>query len=233
VAANDPCDYTTTDPALIDVQPEGESAATGCIVFQPFRAEYNVSGLNLAGLPLEEVRRRLEMKRQQWRSAILALEVYNSALVSANPSLRDSATDVTANIIGADAVGALAAVESGLAARLGNGTGMIHLPVGLFTLLANGGGFKITDGEWQTPAGNVVVADAGYPGGAPTDGAVTAGQPWIYGSGPIYFDSTGVVENGEAWQRYNYVEDIHNLYFDEHFVVAFEPCAVVAAQVPT
>jgi hypothetical protein len=231
VAANDPCDYTTTDPVDSFDLPQGEDEETECVDFLPFRAEFNISYRNVSGLPGEIVRDMLEQKRQLYRSYILAREVYNGALVTANSSLVDSATDVSAGVIaGAGARGALGAVEGALGDRIGNGEGFIHIPVSLLELV--GGDFTRDGDVYRTRAGHTVIADAGYAGGAPSTGTVTDGRPWIYGSGPVYWDSTGVRDNGEAWQRYDYVHNVANLWSDEHFIAVFDPCTVVAAQVP-
>jgi hypothetical protein len=151
--------------------------------------------------------------------------------MTANLTANDSLVSVADEVTGLDltAVGALAAVEEGLAQRIGNGIGMVHMTPGMLTILK--GQLEFDGNEVRTVTGHRVVADAGYAGGAPGAGTVTEGESWIYGSGPVYLETTPVLFNGAIAENYVMSTNTGTIDIQQYGILAFEPCSVVAAHV--
>jgi hypothetical protein len=215
------CDYTVTarEPN-VDL-----NDADGCAEFNPFEVYFQLEHKFVQSYTRDELMTYLRAYAQLHRSRIIAREALTGTLTAAGPSLAGEADAVTG--VDSSIKGALAAVEDGLAARIGNGVGMIHLSPGLFTLL--GGSFDVTDTEIRTKTGHLVVVDAGYVGIAPGGGAPTAGEAWIYGSGPVYLEATPTRYNGQDAEAFELTTNTGVIHFEETAVVAFEPCTVVAA----
>jgi len=132
---------------------------------------------------------------------------------------------------------ALSALESHLALTLQGVVGYLHVPPGLLAEAVLTYGLRLVDGHWETPAGNIVISDAGYaeppnPGG----GAVADGEDWIYSSGPIFYESTAPVnltafEGGTGgandttpWNRNRFTE-----WLVGYGILVFDDCGVSAA----
>lgn len=223
---DDICDYTVTerDPNLTL---PGDSEPGDCIEFNPFEIYTQLEHKLVQGYSREELRQYMDDYALLHRSRIIAKETMTGYLTAANPSLVSVAETVTG--LDTTVLGALAAVEDGLAARIGNGVGMIHLTPGIFTLLR--GSFVFDDNEVRTITGHRVVADAGYTGGAPSTGTVTSGETWIYGSGPVYLETTMPEWNGDGPAGFELTTNTGILDVLQYAVVAFETCPVVAARV--
>jgi hypothetical protein len=85
-----------------------------------------------------------------------------------------------------DAVEGLGVLEALLADCLRGGAGVIHVPqVALPSLVAHGL-VKAQGAVLKTVAGNTVAVGAGYPGTAPDGTAASAGQTWLYATGPVF-----------------------------------------------
>ena len=88
------------------------------------------------------------------------------------------------------------------------------------------------NGDWYTATGHLVVADAGYVGPNPADGVVTAGAPYLYGSGPVFFKLyPNVTIVGQPWENFDYTRDNFRVDVEQYGIAFFEPCSVVAAAV--
>lgn len=230
-AADDPCDTTPAESAANLTYPDSAS----CVSFMPFRLEYLLDVPRVSSGSIEEIRTWFEDKRRLNRSHLLAKEAMTGALTAGNPSLMGEADDVTTAAFDTSPVAALAAVEDGLAARMANGLGMIHVSPGTLIILNAGGGLHFDGENYRTASGHIVVADSGYSGGEPASGAgatgtVTPGESWIYGSGLVHYRLSGLVDLGEEWEMYNYRDNILRLNAEEYGVLMFEPCQVVAAK---
>lgn len=81
-----------------------------------------------------------------------------------------------------DLVRALACVEQGMAHYLNGGQGMIHLTNSLLVHLVAAQVLTRQGNVWTSPAGHIVVADAGYTGSGPNGVAADADSQWIYGT---------------------------------------------------
>ncbi len=227
--------FPTDDPCATETAAPDSAAnltyadAADCVTFLPFRIEVFLEYQMLNGTTAEQAEAYVRSHAELARSYILAREVLNSALVPANPSLVDQADTVTG--LNSTPAGALGAVEDGLASRLANGLGMIHVTPGLLTILQAGGGLHFDGTNYRTPTGHLVVADAGYTGGAPGTGTVTPAQPWIYGSGDVSYRHSGQEATGAPWELFEYKRNKVTLNVEEYGIFKFEPCSVVASRV--
>jgi hypothetical protein len=165
------------------------------------------------------------------RGKAMAAEIETAALTGANPSLSSSAATPTTTT-DYSALGALGLVEEGLAATLSGGQGMIHLPPRLLTALMASGAVGLEGGVLRSPGGHRVVADAGTRGVPPDTTTVTAGQRWIYGSGPVYFVLADEINTlGAPWENFDYAHNVAGAHVEQYGLAYFEPCTVVAARV--
>lgn len=80
---------------------------------------------------------------------------------------------------------ALRLIEQGLGEMLGGRRGMVHVSPAVLDALAVNNALQLNGQVWLTPMGNVVVADAGYPGDAPDD--ADSSNQWIYGTPMIQY----------------------------------------------
>lgn len=125
----------------------------------------------------------------------------------------------------------LAILENALAAKLGNGRGVIHVPPGLVALMED---VAQDDTALETATGHAVVADGGYTGKVSPDtggASAGAGEYWLYGSGPIYLSSSTALPEFGAMESFDMVHNLWDYYADQYAVVWFDPCAVVAVRV--
>lgn len=81
---------------------------------------------------------------------------------------------------------ALGLVEQGVGAMLGGRRAMIHVSPEVLTELVTNEAIQMNGQLWLTAMGNIVVADAGYPGTGPDSGAGSTHQ-WIYGTPEIAY----------------------------------------------
>lgn len=160
----------------------------------PFRLSDAIEGANLT-YALEEAQGTLTARYNMTISAAFASELLSGA-GSADRSLSSVATAPVRAAFGSGATpvwDALAILESEIAGRLFGGVGLIHIPPGLLAqAILTYGISRGPSGAWETPAGNIVISDAGYvdPPAPTGQAASTATQDWIYCSGPIWFGSS-------------------------------------------
>jgi hypothetical protein len=132
-------------------------------------------------------------------------------------------------------------LESEIAERLQGGVGYIHVSPMLHNRLVAKCGVRINaEGNWESPAGNIVITDAGYinppkPSSGPASGAAT---DWMYASGPVVWastapsvlglGSTGFTGSAAAtpWNRNQVTR-----WLTGYAIVAFDPCPVTAIRV--
>lgn len=122
------------------------------------------------------------------RRALAAAESYQVAYqfwtdalaLGSSRGLADSASDELTTSAVTPAV-ALALLEQGIATKGYGRRGMIHCTPQVLTGFVEGVGLTWRNGLWLTPMGNIVVADAGYPGTAPTTPTTTpTTTQWAY-----------------------------------------------------
>jgi hypothetical protein len=218
---DDICDYTVTarDPNL------AIPGSSDCVEFNPFEVYHQLEHWFVQDYTRDELVQYVRDYFALWQSHIIAREALTGGLTSTSPALATEADVVTG--LDTSATGALAAVEDGLAARIGNGEGFVHLTPGLFTLL----GKSIVDSGdgYRTRTGHRVVVDSGYVGIAAGGGASSAGEATVYGSGPVYLAVTQPRFNGQDAESFVLADNTGVIHVEHAAVLAFEPCTVVAA----
>lgn len=117
---------------------------------------------------------------------------------------------------------AVACLEAFAAQTLFGRQAFIHAPYQLSYAMAPN--LVFTDGVFRTPAGSIVVFNAGYSGAAPND-AGEAETLHLYVSGTIWA-ATGPVESTVFVDRST---NTLNAVASAPAIVAFDPCAVAAA----
>jgi hypothetical protein len=137
----------------------------------------------------------------------------------------------------------LQVLEQEIAERLQGGVGIIHCGPGILSRLVAECGVRLNlNNVWETPAGNIVISDAGYINAPePTGGAISGeGSDWMYASGPVWFEATspmaigigretleGKDENSTTpWDRNTIVQ-----YLQGFGILVFDPCPVTAVLV--
>lgn len=202
------------------------------VSFDPFLAEVGITCSTLGyerNTLLEYVIAHSEVSR----STILGAQVERSAYTTGNPSLASEAQD-TANS-DQSLMGALYAIEAGLADLLDGGVGMVHVPAGVLAVLQAQGGLRFDkDGRPFTATGHVIVADAGYLGVSPATNGLVAGEMWIYGSGPVFAKYDDLLRfQTDPWEDLSngLLHNDREVKAEMYGIAIFEPCSVVAAKV--
>lgn len=192
--------------------------------FQPFRMEFAVDCSVLGGMGVngEKLRAYALEVIQADTSRQLARQAMFTQPETENIGFYDEADAVGTS--DTTPVGALAAVESGLAQRLNNGLGMIHVSPGMASRLVSASALERRGGQLYSPLGHLVVADAGYVGA----GGV-AGQSTIYGTGVVRYQTTEVNFLSTPWENFDWANNITEAQAERYGIVLFEPCAVVSA----
>jgi hypothetical protein len=152
VDVTDPCDIEDVDDLLannIDL----DDAST-----RPFQAFNSLQCSTIGGLEMPEINRMLMDDEEITRSAALVLGLTTS--VSADHlNLVDDSTSLGAS---ASITAAIAAVENALADRIANGRGHVLIPLTLLAAAKAADLLMMMDGQYVTPAGHRVIADAGH-----------------------------------------------------------------------
>lgn len=206
----------------------------------PFRIAdaYKMSVLNEN---LDEIGLRQTARYNLQISAIFAHELIAGSGTGVM-SLSNQATPPNGAAFGAAAVTTwygLQVLEEEIAERLQGGIGLIHTPPGLLGRFVMESGVHLNAlNQWETPAGNIVIADAGYmnpvqPTGGGGASAVTT--DWVYASGPVFFEATMPIlldpafvggTTAAAWNR-----DIVQQFVEGYGILVFDPCPVTAVLV--
>lgn len=182
-------------------------------------------------------------------SAAVARELMTATVSGSTNSLSSKAHVARSQAGSAPVAQTLAKIEDDLAFNLRGNRGMIHLPPGMLGLAVKGYGLRLENGQWETPLGNLVVADSGYVNSTKPVGfgaAASATQDWIYGSGLVHFavTSVGAVDGGNmgsTMTNFTGVEtntgpaptfksrNVMTIVAAAEAIVVFDPCPVVAA----
>lgn len=142
-----------------------------------------------------------------------------------NGLLAARSTVVQAGVLNAHE--AIANAEEWLANTLHGGEGMIHMSPAALSIIAEEV-LVFEDGEWWTPSGHRVVADAGHTGDAPTGESSDPGTEWIYATGQVLY---AVDRNESPDAAGEYLDRSNNLITARivgQSVVAFDPSSAGA-----
>lgn len=135
----------------------------------------------------------------------------------------------------------LQVLEQEIAERLQGIVGYIHCSPGILSRFVAECGLRLNERNlWETPAGNIVISDAGYINAPEPTGGIASGEgtDWVYASGPIWFESTVPMLIGVGsetfegskvstpWDRNTFVQ-----YVGGFGIFVFDPCPVTAVLV--
>lgn len=159
-----------------------------------------------------------------------AASLSNSLANSATPPTTLGVTFASAAVTVARA---LAVLETEYAVRAFNGQGFIHLPPGMLGLAIINYGVRMVNGHWETPLGNIVVADAGYVNlRQPTGGGGAAGtlEDWIYMTGPVWYQMTDPHFVGDAFAGggFTFSQNLVERWRMAQGLIVFDPAYVTA-----
>jgi hypothetical protein len=153
-------------------------------------AEETCSALNFAG----DYWARAAEKHAAWWSFAIAREFWTGTLSVAqsfgNFHLADTSgpaglVDITPTPVTVS-TDALARLDGQLGTCLKGARGMIHCSLRMLDDLAHNNGLIQRGNDFYTPAGTIVIADAGYPGTAPNGTADgTGATEYLYGTGLV------------------------------------------------
>lgn len=124
----------------------------------------------------------------------------------------------------------IAKAEEALALTLHGGLGMVHMSPAALSMVVAEGSVDFTDGQWRTPGGHVVVADAGHTGIEPTAETLLDGTEWVYTTGAVLF---GLGEPRIPTKATEYLDRETNTNTARAIgtsVVAFDPCSASAIE---
>jgi hypothetical protein len=189
---------------------------------QPFLLVDGIRCSTLSSLP-EFMDARLAHNLDVYASAAFAQELLTGA-ASGGHSLEGDADSLAA---AGDLVSAIAALEDSLAGALHGGMGLLHMSPGTLAAVAAAGLAVFTDGQWKTPSGHTIVADAGYAADELSD-TVT-----IYATGPVFYAISETQGVGSRNQESTDLERNIHLFLGERYgIVVFDPCAVFGIDTP-
>lgn len=186
---------------------------------------------SMLSLERAELTAALTEAYSKWESVMVAGQLERDRFSVNSGSLASTAT----NLANGDKslVGAFNAIEHGLAARLGNDRGIIHMPLGLLsTYVAEGLVERDGDSFRTAGVGHRVAADAGYLGVSPVTEGVVVGQFWLYGSGAVRYRSESEVryylpfDSDQAQSR-----SVNVVQARRAAILAWDSTTVVAAQI--
>lgn len=141
-----------------------------------------------SGEAFEIARQRLlqweehDVERALW-TGLHANGTSNPSLAFGNEECDIEPIDLTPGASPINPVDAIALLEDALADTVPGG--IIHVPHILAAYLANFMLLQTEGNRAYTPAGNSYVIGAGYPGTGPTNIPISAGETWIFATGPV------------------------------------------------
>lgn len=165
-------------------------------------------------------------------SAAFATELV-SGVGSGGESLSSVATAPVGAAFGAAATpiwNALAILEEEIASRLQGEVGFIFLQPGLLAQAVRSYGLRLNGDRWETPAGNIVISDAGFILAAPPTGETTsgAGEDWVYASGPVSYQESEPRPIGSGSESLDKTRNTITQYVNGFGILVFDPCPVTA-----
>lgn len=196
----------------------------------PLWAGYRVSAFGDEETNAQRVRDRLaatesyQLAKELWAGAVAAASTPD--LANAYFTKASAATVLTGPAGLTEAVGVL---DAELGDCLYGARGMVHVTPKALAMLAAEGVARLDGSLWVTPMGNVVVADAGYPGTGPSGEGTVAGNEWVFATGLVDVRLGPITERqlpGSFHRRTNTFE----LRAERLGAATFDPCCLLALQ---
>lgn len=197
------------------------------VTFPAFGFEISIQ-CSLLSMTGDDLRKQLTVLVENELSPIFGEQVYNGIHNPAAPSLASDA-DILTEAGATNPFEAVGLVEDGLADRIRDAVGMIHVPPSIMFEIAQS--LDFSDGRFHTPTGHIVVADPGYQGGAPTSGTEVGGFRYVYGSSPVHFKYMTPMFYGDDFENWITTHNDQVVRVAGYGIAVWEPCSVVAARV--
>lgn len=199
----------------------------------PLWAGYRVSAFGDAAANEQRVRDRLaatesyQLAKELWAGAVA---IASTPDLANNYFAKTGSAEVITGPVGIEE--AVAVLDAEIGDCLKGARGMLHVTPKVLAQLAASGVVRMDGALWVTPIGNVVVADAGYPGTAPSGQSTTAQNQWAFATGtvdvrlsPVFL--RGSTEDGTFHRRTNTFE----LRAERLGAAVFDPCCLLAVQI--
>lgn len=153
-----------------------------------------------------------------------------------NGALTDSTSD-TVTTGPASPTNALACLEQGLSEVARGRRGMIHATPQVLVHWMQDGVVRLEGGQYVSPLGNIVVADAGYPGDGP-GGTLAGDSQWAYATTIVSVRLStvqvipGALDNAQAQAAaLNRSDNTLDVYAQRLALVQWDDCAHIAAEI--
>ena len=122
------------------------------------------------------------------------------------------------------------ALDDALGDCLKGARGMLHVTPRLLAQQVAAFAVQKAGNLWVTPMGNIVVADAGYPGTAPSGQETSAGNEWAFATGMVDIRLGEVFVTAPA-DGFHHRSNTNELRASRLAAVAVDPCCLLAIQV--
>jgi hypothetical protein len=170
---------------------------------------------------------RVRRQAEAVASFMVARELWTGTLTAANPATVDGSPYVNPSLDSGATV--VASTATGVVARLAilEQTAMtsadgqqvfLHLPPHL--VLGLGNLLRMVGDLLVTPLGNVIVADAGYPGSGPAG----TGTEWAFATGPVGVRLTAIEVITDMAATLDRTTNRRKLWARREFAAAFDAC---------
>lgn len=206
----------------------------GSAYHRPVGVQWAEECTTLSGPPdMERMRRIAEAEtpyvvaRELWTGELAKTDPYTVGGVAHTNSHLASAAATTVGSSAASALTALGRLEAAALDASHGQAVMLHIPTTVAWQVADRL-FRVGQ-QLLTAAGNVVVADGGYPGTGPT-GQAAGATVWAYATGPVAVLLTGIrlVDGPSTVDRGT---NRRTVWAEREFAVLFDPCLHLATEI--
>lgn len=218
-------------------EPVASKATDGGLVFctaEPFTVygSYKCStGGRSVSEAMEIAANRLRRNKESGVESIFwtgntSVGTISPSLQGGNPSCDIFPIDLTPSSGAVTPVTAIATIESNMVECIPGGVGVFHVNLGFLEFLHSNLLAKESKGKFYTPAGQLIIAGAGYPGTGPGNIPVDPGETWVFATGLMAVYSSDIFytpsDIGQAIDRR--INDI-TFYAEQTFSVIWECCS--------
>lgn len=218
-----------------------DEPAAGFDAPRPGAAYYRPVGLRVADecstmsgpVDMERVRRVAEaaapfaVARELWSGDLAQLDPHT---VSGEERTNAYLASDAAEVVGAAAASALVGfgrLEQAAMEAAGGQHVMLHAPVALLPLLSDC--FRHVGQTLLTHAGNVLVADPGYPGTGP-EGQPAGATQWVYATAPVAVLMSPVVVDDHEAHNVAATSNTRTVWTSRVVAALFDPCVHLATE---
>lgn len=221
-----------TRPASVTADPFLVYASDRCSPFGFAAADYVARATRQL-----EATQSFEVAGELWDGTLRDAADAEDAITD-NPALTDTTSDTLTSTSGeVSPVVALGMLEQGLAECSRGRRGMIHVTPQVLVALVAESAVRIEGGQFISPLGNIVVADAGYSGDGP-GGTAAGSTQWAYATGMIavrlstpIITPRNITDAQELAGRLNRDDNTIDVYAQRVALVQWDECCHLAAEI--